>query len=118
MARSRTGRKGNEPRTANQSRQFTNSRDGTPSTQSGRKGGRTSQGPGKQIESVQNGSSTMTTPIQDEHIPLSGFNSAEVEGLLNRGFDAKAASYKSESKTPPGKSDSPWGMKCESCYAK
>lgn len=53
--------------------------------------------------------STPNLPPQDDHTPLKGFNSEEIDQLLARGFDAKAPVYKLE--TQPQKSGNVWGAK-------
>jgi len=50
----------------------------------------------------------------DDHVPMNGFNVAEVDALLKKGYDARAPLYKPDSLKPqPASTGSPWGAKRE-----
>ena len=107
---SRTARR--DPKS--QSKQTAGARDGTAGSQQNRRGGKTSQNVSKQQESITNGSaSTPQRPPQEEHVPMKGFNAAEVSAMLKNGVDSKAPVYKPEGKETAAKSG-PWGLKGES----
>ena len=114
--RNRSGRRGNDPRGANQQRQAAASRDGTPNAQQSRRGGKAGSNINKSNESAQNGPTAQTQlPPADEHVPIAGFNSDAVDAMLKQGFEAKAPLYKLEAKQQPAKPDNPWGTKREFC---
>merc|ERR1711939_1263270 len=88
----RGGRKGPEPRGANQQRQSGGSRDGTPGPSQSRRGGKAGSSMNRNTDATQNGSScqTMISPPND-HVPMTG--------------------YSSEVKSQSTKTESPWGVK-------
>ncbi len=91
----------------------TAARDGTAGSQQNRRGGKSSQNVTKQQESITNGpTSTPPPPPQEEHVPINGFNAAEVTAMLKRGVDSKIPVYKPEGKETATKG-SPWGTKGE-----
>ena len=116
--RNRNGRRGNDPRGANQQRQAAASRDGTPNAQQNRRGGKAGSNIIKSSDGTQNGPAVQTQlSPPDEHIPIAGFNSDAVDAMLKQGFEAKAPLYKPEVKPQPTKPDNPWGAKRESSAA-
>ncbi|KIX01664.1 uncharacterized protein Z518_09390 [Rhinocladiella mackenziei CBS 650.93] len=110
--RTRNGRRGNDPRGANQQRQSAGSRDAAFNAPQGRRGGKASSNISKSTDNIQNGPATQTSlPLADDHGPMPGFNSDAVEAMLKQGYEAKAPLYKPDAKSQGAKSESPWGMK-------
>lgn len=83
------------------------SRDGTPGSQQSKKGAKTNQNLSKQQETVRNGPAPSTPVSQTEHVPLHGFNAAEIKDFLKKGVDPKAHQYKSD-KTHGARLANPW----------
>jgi hypothetical protein len=108
---SRQGRRG-DLKSQTQQRQPAASRDGTPGSQQNRRAVKSNQGVGKQQEIQQNAPAATPQLIQQEHVPMNGFNAADVIAMMKSGVDAKVAVYKPEGKDATTKS-SPWGTKGE-----
>ena len=83
------------------------SRDGTPGSQQSRKGAKTNQNVSKQQETIRNGPAPPTPVSQPEHVPMHGFNAAEIKDFLKKGVDPKAHQYKSD-KTHGARPANPW----------
>merc|ERR1711939_880391 len=108
----RGGRKGPDPRGANQQRQSGGSRDGTPGPSQSRRGGKAGSSMHRNTDAAQNGSSSqsMISPPND-HVRTTGYNSDAVEALLKQGYEARAPLYRPEVKSQGTKAESPWGVK-------
>ncbi|KAK7900718.1 hypothetical protein LTR67_003002 [Exophiala xenobiotica] len=111
-SRNRGGRKGPEPRGANQQRQSGGSRDVTLGPSQSRKGGKAGSSMNRNTDAAQNGSSTLTMIPPNDHVPMAGYNSDAVEAMLKQGYEARAPLYRPEVKSQgTTKAESPWGTK-------
>lgn len=120
----RGGRRGNNDQQSGLQRQNTGPRDGTLTSQQGRRGGvGRGQNQNKQAEVAPNGPApanrndvkgpepAVAVP-QEEHVPVNNFNAQEVRASLKMTSEVKTTIYKpAEKATPAARSGSPWASK-------
>lgn len=120
--RFRQGRRGNDtPRGGSQrNSSHNNAREGNAlQSQQNRRGGKQQQQnvnrPQQQQQAQQQDTGALNGPAlpTDQHVPLNGFNAAEVEKFLAQGVEPRTLVYKPAPNSEGAKSGNPWGAKRE-----